>query len=85
MSLTDTAIRNAKPSAKPVKMFDGGGLYIEVAPSGGKWWRLKYRFGGKEKRVSLGVYPDVGLKDARDRRDEARKLLASAQIEFGLT
>lgn len=77
MSLTDTAIRNAKPSVKPVKMFDGGGLYIEVAPSGGKWWRLKYRFGGKEKRVSLGVYPDVGLKDARDRRDEARKLLAN--------
>ena len=77
MSLSDTAIRNAKPSDKPKRMFDGGGLYLEVAPSGGKWWRLKYRFGGKEKRLSLGVYPDVSLKDARERRGEARKLLAN--------
>ncbi|WP_018718296.1 tyrosine-type recombinase/integrase [Arhodomonas aquaeolei] len=77
MSLTDTAIRNAKPGDKARKLFDGGGLYLEVAPSGGKWWRLKYRYGGKEKRLSLGVYPDVSLKDARDRRDEARKLLAN--------
>ena len=76
MPLTDTAIRNAKPGPKPIRMFDGGGLYLEVAPSGGKWWRFKYRFGGKEKRLSLGVYPDVGLKEARERRDEARKLLA---------
>jgi len=58
-------------------MFDGGGLYLEISPKGGKWWRLKYRFGGKEKRLSLGVYPDVSLKDARVRRDEARKLLAN--------
>ena len=58
-------------------MFDGGGLYIEIAPRGGKWWRLKYRFTGKEKRLSLGVYPDVSLKDARERRNEARKLLAN--------
>ncbi|QBQ56304.1 tyrosine-type recombinase/integrase [Nitrosococcus wardiae] len=77
MPLTDTAIRNAKPSDKPKKLFDGGGLYLEVAPSGGKWWRLKYRFGGKEKRLSLGVYPEVSLKEARERRDEARKLLAN--------
>ena len=77
MSLTDSAIRNAKPADKAKRMFDGGGLYLEVAPSGGKWWRLKYRFGGKEKRLSLGVYPDVTLKDARQRRDEARKLLAN--------
>jgi integrase len=76
MPLTDTAVRNAKPGEKPVRLFDGGGMYLEVAPSGGKWWRLKYRFGGKEKRLSLGVYPDVGLKEARTRRDEARKLLA---------
>lgn len=76
MSLTDTAIRNAKPDSKPVRLFDERGLYLEIAPSGGKWWRLKYRFGGKEKRLSLGVYPDVSLKDARQRRDEARKLLA---------
>ena len=77
MTLTNTAIRNAKPGEKSRKMFDGGGLYLEISPKGGKWWRLKYRFGGKEKRLSLGVYPDVSLKDARDRRDEARKLLAN--------
>ena len=58
-------------------MFDGGGLYLEVSPAGGKWWRLKYRFAGKEKRISLGVFPDVSLKDARDRKDEARRLLAN--------
>ncbi|MGO8756194.1 MAG: tyrosine-type recombinase/integrase [Gallionellaceae bacterium] len=85
MSLTDTAIRNAKPGItpngkstdKPYKMGDAGGLYLEVAPSGGKWWRLKYRYDSKEKRLSLGVYPDVSLKDARQRRDDARKLLAN--------
>lgn len=85
MPLTDTAIRNAKPGitpagketgGKPYKMGDAGGLYLEVAPSGGKWWRLKYRYDEKEKRLSLGVYPDVSLKDARQRRDDARKLLA---------
>ncbi|MCH8041891.1 MAG: integrase arm-type DNA-binding domain-containing protein [Nitrospinae bacterium] len=77
MPLTDTTLRNAKPAEKAKKLFDGGGLYLEVAPGGGKWWRLKYRFGGKEKRLSLGVYPDVSLKGARERRDEARKLLAN--------
>lgn len=78
MSLTATSIRNARPGEKPQRLFDGGGLYLEVAPSGGKWWRLKYRFGGKEKRLSLGVYPEVSLKMARERRDEARRLLADA-------
>ncbi|ARL87488.1 tyrosine-type recombinase/integrase [Burkholderia pseudomallei] len=77
MPLTDTAIRNAKPADKPVRLFDGGGLYLEIAPSGGKWWRLKYRFGGKEKRYSLGVYPDVTLATARKKRDEAREKLAA--------
>ena len=77
MTLTDTAIRTAKPTEKARKLFDGGGLYLELSPAGGKWWRLKYRFEGKEKRLSLGVYPDVPLKAARDRRDDARKLLAS--------
>jgi integrase len=76
MSLTDTLIRNAKPSQKTIRHFDERGLYLEISPAGGKWWRLKYRFNGKEKRLSLGVYPDVGLKAARDRRDAARKLLA---------
>jgi integrase len=57
-------------------LFDGRGLYLEIAPTGSRWWRFKYRFAGKEKRISLGVYPDVGLKKARDRRDEMRKFVA---------
>ena len=77
MPLTDTAIRGAKPQAKPIKRFDGGGLYLEVQPSGARWWRWKYRFGGKEKRLSFGVYPDVTLKRARDLRDDARRVLAA--------
>lgn len=77
MPLTDTAIRSAKPAAKRQRMADGGGLYLEVSPAGGKLWRLKYRHGGKEKRLALGAYPDTGLKDARDKRDAARKLLAA--------
>lgn len=77
MPLTDSAIRNTKSTNKTQRLFDGGGLYLEFSPTGGKWWRLKYRFEGKEKRISLGVYPDVGLKDARERRDAARKMLAN--------
>ena len=76
MSLTDTKIRSAKPGEKPVKLSDEKGLYLLVAQAGGKWWRLDYRFSGKRKTLSMGVYPDVGLKGARERRDEARKLLA---------
>ncbi len=76
MALTDTAIRKAKPAKRPYRTFDGGGLYLEVSVQGGKLWRLKYRFGGKEKRLALGIYPDVSLADARVRRDEARVLLA---------
>jgi integrase len=76
MSLTAIAIQNAKVSDKTVRLFDGGGLYIELTPTGGKWWRLKYRFDGREKRLSLGVYPEVSLRLARARRDDARKLLA---------
>lgn len=85
MPLSDTAIRKAKPgihpvrghTSKPYKLSDSGGLYLEVAPAGGKWWRLKYRIGGKEKRLSLGTYPEVSLAEARTRRDEARKLVAA--------
>lgn len=77
MALTDKAIRIAKHGEKPVRLFDGGGLYLELAPNGGKWWRLKYRFAGKEKRLSLGVYPHVALKQARERRDGAKRLLAN--------
>jgi hypothetical protein len=75
MPLTDVALRKLKPGLKTVRMADEKGLYLEVAPSGGTWWRLKFRFDGKEKRLALGVYPEVSLKEARDRRDEARDLL----------
>lgn len=76
MPLSAIAIQKAKISDKTVRLFDGGGLYLELTPTGGKWWRLKYRFDGKEKRLSLGVYPEVSLRLARARRDDARKLLA---------
>lgn len=75
MPLTDTAARNAKPAVKAVKLFDEKGLFLLVAPGGGKWWRFKYRFAGKEKQLSFGVYPEVSLKEAREKRDEARALL----------
>ena len=77
MPVTHAEIVNAKPREKPYRLFDGRGLYLEVAPSGGRWWRFKYRFKGKEKRLSLGVYPEVSIKAARDRLDEARRKLAS--------
>ncbi|MBA4143829.1 MAG: integrase arm-type DNA-binding domain-containing protein [Nitrosospira sp.] len=77
MALTDTAIRNTKPSEKPIKLTDERGLYLLLKPNGSRWWRFDYRYGGKRKTLSMGVYPDVSLKDARNRRDEARKLLAS--------
>ena len=76
MPLADTTIRNAKSGEKPVKLSDEKGMYLLVTPAGGKWWRMDYRFAGKRKTLSMGVYPDVGLKEARGRRDEARKLLA---------
>ena len=75
--LTDTAIKKLKPKDKPYRTFDSGGMYLEVSPAGGKWWRLKYRVAGKEKRLSLGVYPNVNLKAAREKRDDARRLLSS--------
>jgi integrase len=76
MPLTDTAIRKAGPHDKPYKLSDGGGMYLEVMPTGAKYWRLKYRMAGKEKRFALGVYPVVSLARARQGREEARKLLA---------
>ena len=75
--LTDAPIRKAKPKDKPYKIADGGGMYLEVMPNGSKYWRMKYRHGGKEKRLAFGVYPDVSLALARERREEARKLLAN--------
>ena len=76
MPLTDAAIRAAKPTEKPRKLFDGEGMDLEVSPFGGKWWRLKYRTDGKEKRLSLGTYPQVTLLEARRRSDEAKRALA---------
>ena len=76
MPLTNVSVRNAKATDKPAKLFDERGLFLLVSPSGGKWWRLKYRFDGKEKLLSLGTYPDTPLKLARDARDEARQLVA---------
>ena len=69
MSLTATSVKNAKPKDKAYKLFDGKGLFLQVTPKGGKWWRLKYRLHGKEKLLSLGTYPDVSLKEARQERD----------------
>jgi integrase len=79
MPLTDVAIRKAKPTGKTERLFDGGGLYLEISPAGGKWWRWKYRrpITKKENRLSFGTYPEVSLADARARRDAARKLLAA--------
>ncbi|BCQ24707.1 integrase arm-type DNA-binding domain-containing protein [Caballeronia sp. NK8] len=77
MPLTDVAIRNARPTEKTRRLWDAGGLYLEITTSGSKLWRLKYRFDGREKRLSFGRYPEVSLKDAREKRDEARKLLAN--------
>ena len=77
MPLSDTAARSAKPSQKPQKLVDSGGLYLFVSPTGGKLWRLDYRFNSKRKTLALGAYPAISLKDARERRDEARKLLAN--------
>ncbi|GAB3683631.1 tyrosine-type recombinase/integrase [Salinisphaera aquimarina] len=77
MKLTATQIKNAKPGEKPYKLSDGAGMYLLVAPTGGKSWRLKYRIGGKEKLLSLGAYPEVSLRDARERRGDARKAIAA--------
>ncbi len=79
MALTDVAIRNAKPRAKPYKMGDSLGLFLLVQPSGGKLWRLKYRVDGREKKVGFGTYPDVSLSEARRRRDEAREAIAAGK------
>ena len=79
MPLTDTRIKAAKPTDKVYKIYDADGLYIEVPPTGSKRWRFKYRINGKEKRISLGIYPEIGLKDAREKRDEARKQVAAGR------
>ena len=77
MALTDTVIRKAKTKASAYRLSDGGGLYLQVTPAGGKLWRWKYRFEGREKLMALGSYPDVSLSQARERHSAARKLLAT--------
>lgn len=76
MSLTDRAIQSLKTTGKVHKHFDGGGRYVHVSPTGGKLWRLAYRFGGKSKLLSFGAYPAVSLKMARENREEAKTLFA---------
>jgi integrase len=75
MRLSEVKCRNSKQSLKPIKLFDGGGLYLEIMPSGGKLWRLIYRYGGKEKRLSIGPYPLISLQEAGEKREEAKKQL----------
>ena len=79
MPLTDVAIKNAKPRDKPYKVGDTLGLFLLVQPSGGKLWRVKYRIDGKEKKLAIGIYPQVGLAEARRRRDAARELVAAGK------
>lgn len=76
MALTDLKVRKAQPKEKAYKLVDGLGLYLQVTKNGGKWWRFKYLFEGKEKLLSLGVYPDISLAEARNRRQEARTMVA---------
>lgn len=77
MALSDTAIYKAKPGTKERKLADGKGLYLLLKPNGSKLWRLKYRFAGKERKLAIGQYPEVGVKDARTKAEEARKLIAA--------
>jgi hypothetical protein len=77
MPLTDNVVRNTKPANITLSLSDGRGLHLEVSPAGGKWWRYRYRFARVPKRLSLGTYPEVSLKEARERLEEARKLLAA--------
>ncbi|EAR5882342.1 tyrosine-type recombinase/integrase [Salmonella enterica] len=77
MKLTARQISTAKPTEKPYKLSDGGGLYLLVNPNGSRYWRMKYRYAGKEKLLSIGVYPDVTLSEARDKRTQAKRILAA--------
>lgn len=77
MALNNLLIKSAKPKEKTYKLSDGKGLYLEVAPNGGKWWRFKYRIDGKEKRISLGTFPEVSLADAREKHLESRKQVSN--------
>jgi len=76
MALTNVKCNTAKPKEKPYKLADSEGMYLEIMPNGSKYWRLKYRFLGKEKRLAFGVYPETSIAEARDMRDQARKLIS---------
>jgi hypothetical protein len=76
MSLSSEQIASAKPGKRPVKLFDGRGLYLLLHPSGGRWWRFKYRLAGREGGLSLGIFPEVSLAEARTRRDRYRAMVA---------
>ncbi|MFZ2587546.1 MAG: Arm DNA-binding domain-containing protein [Alphaproteobacteria bacterium] len=73
MPLTNTAVANAKPRAKAYRLPDGEGLFLQISPQGGKYWRLRYFFNGKENMMGLGTYPETSLAEAREKRLEARK------------
>ncbi|HAS8350120.1 TPA: DUF4102 domain-containing protein [Vibrio vulnificus] len=77
MTLTARQVETAKPKEKSYKLFDGGGLYLEVTNKGSRYWRMKYRFGGKEKRLAFGVFPTVTLAEAREMRNQAKKVLSA--------
>ncbi|GHT99806.1 hypothetical protein FACS1894126_6110 [Alphaproteobacteria bacterium] len=77
--LSDSACKNAKPKDKVYAITDGEGMYLEIHPNGSKYWRMKYRYGDKQKRIALGVYPEVSLKEAREKKSAARKILKSGE------
>lgn len=77
MPLNASQVDTVKPREKVFKLADGGGLYLHVNPNGSKYWRMTYRFAGKEKKLSFGIYHDISLAEARTKRDEARKVLAN--------
>lgn len=77
MALTDVKVRSANPMDKPYKLTDGDGMHLMVPPNGSKYWRLQYRFDGKQKMLALGVYPGISLSEAQQRRDEAKRQVAN--------
>jgi hypothetical protein len=84
MNLNDKLIKNAKPKEKQYKLADGLGMYLLIETNGNKYWRLKYRINQKEKTLALGTYPETSLKEAREKREEARKQLAEVLYHFPL-
>lgn len=84
MPLTDVEIRQAKRREAPYKLSDAGGLFLQITPSGSKLWRLKYRYAGREKLLSLGPYPDVSLSEARAHRESAKRALRAGKMTMGV-